>query len=212
MLRKAVKLGICCLVLLALILRIDIVNQHASVLPESISKVGERVDLDGSFSGQSIEQTEGLGVVVVRAEMMSKEEYLGRYVDRDKSYEEPSSEHWENGKNLVCVTVRLSNRDNSSGYFALLNWRLISPDGTDAYMMNSDLMMASEPLFKSSGSAGYAKLNPGRTYELHIPFCRQEKVILGGLSDYVFKSVPKGRYRLLLTNYPHRKMVEMYMQ
>lgn len=209
--RKVMLCLIVCLTAITIALRVVVVNSGAPVVPETVSKVGERVDLNGSFSGQSIEQTKGLSVTVTQAEIMSKSEYLARYSASGENYTPPPIEHWESGKNVACVTVELYNRDNETGYFALLNWRLVSPDGADAYMMNSNLLMIAEPQFRSTGSAGYAKLNPGKSYALHIPFCRQDKVLLGGLSDFEFKVVSKGRYRLLLTSYPQKKTVEIDM-
>lgn len=195
--------------------RIASVNQDAEQQRIEVYEMNEWVSFDGAFSGYRLEATEGYSLRVMSASIMTPRQYLecfskekpdltqklkGTYMDLAvESMDKPS---------VLVLSVQLKNEGNKEGYMAALNWKAVSVTRPEiALTCDWDLWgyvdesMLEQPSFT---------INPDSEYETQIPLSEEGSPRYFETFDDVSRIVLQpGKYQLILTNVPVRKIIEV---
>lgn len=213
--RKIVLVGIICLVMMGIFARILWVNAHAPRLPTETYRVGEWVELSGSYAATNEECTEGYKLRVTGACIMTPREYIdayheggsgdagqsveGKYLDiTPEAMDVPS---------LVVVNLEMVNGDNENGFLLASAWRAVSL-GHRELALSVDLDSWSLAEGALDGTASFA-LRKDSQYLTHVPFCDQEDPsYLESYGEMRRPMAESGDYELILTNLPVRKVIQ----
>lgn len=208
MMRVIAVLAICSCSL-GLALRIWQVNDQAPNISVERYAEGDWVDMDGAFCNDNLEMTDGYSVRVSGVETMSVNEYLDTYAVNEYSGCRSDTE------SIVVLTLDIKNVDADDGGLSPFDMRLLSEDSAAYYIAHTELWASSEKFFRNEEFADYGAfgLVKGSTYTVHIPYESQiseTTALLGSpTTDFLNSPIHHGSYKLILSNAPVRKQVEL---
>ncbi|MBR2834555.1 MAG: DUF5028 domain-containing protein [Coriobacteriales bacterium] len=150
--------------------RIWQVNANAYRIPVIRHKMGEWVELDGTFLTFNGEHTEGYSLRVDQAEVISYNEYMRRYALEPAEVLHENEEKYDSAC-VPCLTITMKNDNNSDGYFHMFGALLTCVKPVNWYRVNMDMLEETERAYKGKGN-GIAdiSLRPDTEYTLHVPF------------------------------------------
>lgn len=192
--------------------RIWWVNEHAVARPEVIPhEMGEWVALDGAFTSANVsERTQGYAVCVTSAEVMSRNEYVGRHATDESTTIEGLDE-----PAVVCVSAGIRNEDSDGG-LAIAAMYLVPVRKNEYFRFDSDLFLSSETTLRESGAmmvTGFS-IRQGTEYETCLPYIRQGGTVeTGGIevNEAYLEPIHDTEFDLILTNLPVRHVIRVCM-
>ena len=175
--RSRVALGICGIVLTALLMLWAVAVYHVNALvPEASSKVlemGERADLGVNYFDSTYDLAPGYKLAVEKARIMTAREYLiGAGVSSSDIKGEEMTE--SSGADVLVVTLVIANEGTASAEdgtsevgVSLSRYTIVGADKSKDYQLDEELLGLAYP--ELAGDTAFA-LKPGSTYEMDVPF------------------------------------------
>lgn len=213
--RKVIITAVLALLAIVVGVRIRAVNEDALAFPVETYSIHQGVALDGAFAEYAYENTQGYTVTVTKARRMSVNEYLALYgedKEAESSYREADGDDADfDSKSLVVLDVEIQNdkaETDERGYLDSIGWTLASTEKPAIWpRTDSALFHCSIP---QAEGAYQLSIKPGTTYTTHVPFSYstlREFPAADGL--YYSPEMEPGKYSLILTKAPVRKIVQL---
>lgn len=204
----------CAVCVVAVLVRIWVVNAGAFTIPVETHPAGDLVALEGAFAEYKYENTDGYSVRVGAARRMSINEYLASY-SKDPEAEEAyrfdeSNETDLNGMTLVVLDLEIHNdksEGDEQGYLDSLGWALKSFDHPEFWIRTeSELLSCSIP---QAEGAFQLSIRPKTSFTVHVPFAsvRHNKFFPSASGTNEAPGLDAGKYEFVLTKAPVRKVV-----
>ena len=200
---RVVICAISTLVLIMVGMRIAYINSnHETGYPIETFQMGEWVDLDGAFFGDSTENTKGYYIKVSSARLMTCDEYLDAYGKDGFNIEDGARD-----KTVIALEYEIRNESNDSGAILLYMHKLISARKNAYYECDTQLWSASQPQLQ--GAMGFA-LQQDSTYTIIVPFTLLRQPNYFDSYEEMRREVVKDdSFDLVLSNAPVQKIVEV---
>ena len=170
--------------------------------------MGAWVELNGAFSSDVYQDTDGYSVCVKEAELLSYNEYVERYsTDAEVGQIEGLDE-----KALVCVTLGIRNEDSSGG-LSLFTMYLVPDRKNEYFVADTNLLLASETKLRESGSDGMGvSIRSGTEYEIHLAYvCQAGEVDYGDgkVRECYLRPMRDTEFELIATTLPVRHLIRV---
>lgn len=166
--------------------------------------MGEWVELDGAFISDSGENTQGYGIRLAKAELLSHDEYLERYALDSEGAGSFTSEL--DAKSIVCLTLELKNDATEEGGFIFLGEARLSGDGLPLkYSYDPSLWAASNPNITTMSY--HIGVVPGTSTEQHVPYSLVRSEEENGRYKEALPTVSS--YELVVSNAPVRHVIDI---
>lgn len=191
--------------------RVGVVNDERTVIPEKYYPAGKWLPMDGAFimSDATKEQTDGYSFCVVSASLMTPRQYLRKSHDEYSKYGDVNTETKLKDADKKCVValkMRVRNRGNTDGGFKTYLWHCV-PESSPNYdfYVNTDLLNQAMPVLEGSAAFG---VQEGKENEILLPFMMQNT------NDYFedyetvrFEDAFPGTYTMKMTDLPERRLL-----
>lgn len=190
------------LCLVAIGVRIWLVNAGYQGVPVTYYSMGEWLSVDDDYYVDETEPSEGYSFRIDSVEVMSPNEYLQRYgTDGVTSLDTFDADD----PCVVVLDMTIRNDSSEQGGVDSFQWQVVPQEQNTSYAMDYELSGHVEKAM----SEGQFSIKPGGEYRTHIAFSGQED--LPYLQDATGQRRPiitARSFRLALTMRPHRKVFE----
>jgi len=180
--------------------RIYDVNANAVQLEVQHYDMDEWVELNGAFlDTKDGENTEGYSIKVKNAKLMSYNEFVSKYCEKDEAIEGLDN------KSVIDLEIEIKNVGNEDGYILILMCKLISEKKN--YYLNTDSVLWSKAEPNVDEYAVAFCIKKDTEYTTHIPYT----INVTDLEQYK-KPIEDRNFELILSNSPVRKVVDIQIQ